>query len=328
MNSIIPVHASIVVPTFNGKSRQLEECLLALKHQKTRHAFEIIVVDDGSTDQTHELVNRLCEIQRFQQCRQGPAAARNLGIRKALGEIVLFIDDDCIPEPDWLEAMLQPFSDNSVVGVKGIYLSQQNELIAQFVQLEYEEKYDRMETFEKIDLVDTYSAAFRKEVLIREGGFDVSYRVPSVEDRELSLRLIEKGYKLVFQPAAKVWHAHPKTISEYFLKKFKNGYWAAQLLKNYPRIIRGTSDTPFSQKLQLGLAGMLLLIIFQGFWGRKNFKFPVFVWSMLFCFSGWAMGKKALGKSGILVLFFPFFLFLRAFAFGSGLFWGGCDAQD
>jgi glycosyltransferase involved in cell wall biosynthesis len=314
--------ASVVIPTFNGATRKLADCLEALRNQKTTCCYEIIVVDDGSTDDTVRLVQSMTEIRLIAQEQQGPAAARNLGSHQARGEIVLFTDDDCIPQPDWLEAMLKPFADGSVAGVKGRYLSRQPELIAQFVQLEYEEKYDRLSRFSYIDLIDTYSAAFRRNLLIDSGGFSTQFRVPSVEDREFSWRLAQNGNRLVFQPAAQVWHIHPQTVSEYFWKKFKNGFYGIQLIKKYPGMAKGTSDTRFTQKLQLLLVIGMFFAVIKSICSKNSF----FRWfsplGALFLASTFPTAGRAFRRDKRLLLLLPIFLFIRAQAFGLGLFAG------
>ena len=90
------------------------------------------------------------------QANAGPAAARNYGARLARGAILLFTDADCAPAPDWAERMLAPFADPTVAGAKGEYRTHQRELVARFVQQEYQDRYDRMTGQPQIDFVDTY----------------------------------------------------------------------------------------------------------------------------------------------------------------------------
>ena len=77
--------------------------------------------------------------------------------------------------------------------------------VPRFTQLEYEDRYDRMAGVESIDFVDTYSAAYRRDIFLANGGFDRTFPTASVEDQEFSFRLTEKGYRLVFVPSAKVY---------------------------------------------------------------------------------------------------------------------------
>ena len=154
---------SVVVPVYNGE-KTLARCLTSLQSQTIPiDKYEIVVVDDGSKDGTRKVAEG-CGVTVISQKNQGPAAARNLGVKMAKGNIVLFIDVDCAAAPNWIEEMTKPFSNPDIVGIKGTYKTTQQDLLARFVQLEYEEKYERMKMFPYIDFIDTYSAGFRKDI--------------------------------------------------------------------------------------------------------------------------------------------------------------------
>jgi glycosyltransferase involved in cell wall biosynthesis len=152
---------SIVIPTYNGGKR-IATCLTALLREIRDRDAEILVVDDGSTDDTAEVVGRFSKVRLIGQKNAGPAAARNHGAQEARGELLLFTDDDCEPAPGWLDYMLGPFDDPEVIGVKGAYRTRQRPLMARFVQAEYEDRHRLMARFRDIDFIDTYSAAFRR----------------------------------------------------------------------------------------------------------------------------------------------------------------------
>ncbi|MHA2028997.1 MAG: glycosyltransferase, partial [Candidatus Kariarchaeaceae archaeon] len=129
---------SIVIPA-NNAEQTIPTCLDALIHQTiSSKSYEIIVVDDGSSDRTCAQVMAYPNVRLFRQQNAGPSAARNLGVHNSKGEIVLFTDADCEPTSDWIEQMIAPFKEEEIVGVKGIYLSRQREKVARFVQLEFE----------------------------------------------------------------------------------------------------------------------------------------------------------------------------------------------
>ena len=115
---------SVVVAVLNSADA-LSRCLKALAALKTERVFEVVVVDDGSTVDLNPVreawAPQLClQWVRFPENR-GPAAARNEGIRLSRGEVVLFTDADCQPEPQWLESLTSPFSRSEVSGAKGVY---------------------------------------------------------------------------------------------------------------------------------------------------------------------------------------------------------------
>src|SRR2546429_9359593 len=101
---------SIIIPTFNG-GRRIGKCLDALLKQTPGKDVEILVVNDGSTDNTVDIVKKYPGVRCISQRNAGPAAARNRGVGEAQGSIILLTDDDCIPMADWVDAMLKPFRD-------------------------------------------------------------------------------------------------------------------------------------------------------------------------------------------------------------------------
>jgi glycosyltransferase involved in cell wall biosynthesis len=252
--------ASIVIPTFNGASR-IGNCLDSLVKQTAGQNVEILVVDDGSTDNTANVVRGYSSIRLVFQANAGPASARNRGALEAQGKILLFTDDDCVPMPDWLEAMLGPFRDPEVVGAKGVYRTHQKSLAARFVQIEYEDKYRLMAGLASIDFIDTYSAGFRRDRFLEMTGYDTSFPVACAEDIELSYRMSARGWKMKFVPAAIVYHTHPDTLSRYLKKKYKFAYWRMLAVRKNPGKGVKDSHTPQIMKLQLLLAPVLMLAV-------------------------------------------------------------------
>ncbi len=249
---------SVVVPAYNAAST-LGTCLAALRKQAyPRELYRIIVVDDGSTDDTAQVAESF-GVKVIRQKNQGASAARNAGLREATSDIVLFTDSDCEPDDEWIAEMVKPFSDPEVVGAKGFYKTKQTSLIARFAQVEYEMKCSRLRELKCIDFVDTYSAAYRRERLLEAGGFDTSYTTASAEDAELSYRLSSQGCKLVPAPGAFVYHQHPDSLLKYLRKKYRNAYWRAFTWQKHPSKIMSDSHTPLWHKLEVLLAPILLL---------------------------------------------------------------------
>lgn len=243
---------SVVIPAHN-EEKTIGNCLEGLITQTIdKDRYEIIVVDDGSTDNTPNIVNNFRGVRLIRQKNQGPAAARNKGAEEARGEIILFTDSDCIPFDNWIEEMIKPFDPNSeVVGVKGAYETKQRELIARFVQIEYEDKYDKLKKQTNIDFIDTYAAGFRRNVFLQANGFNREFPIACAEDVELSYRLANSGYKMIFNPKAKVSHLHPRSLMDYVKKKYKFSYWRMLAIKKHPNKIWNDTHTPQSMKIQL-----------------------------------------------------------------------------
>jgi len=318
------VEFSVVVPAYNAAAT-LGECLAALRSQTMPRArYEIIVVDDGSADATAQ-VAEAAGVHVLRQPNQGPAVARNLGVRQASGDIVLFTDADCVPAANWLEEMVAPFADPEIVGSKGVYRTRQPGLVPRFVQVEYQERYDQMERAHYIDFVDTYAAAYRRQVFLQHNGFDTSFPTASVEDQELSFRLAKRGYKMVFVPGAVVYHRHPPTLAAYVRRKYKTAYWKALVLRLHPDKAVRDSHTPGSLKVQMGLVCIfvpaLVLAAGLGIFG------PVLAAMLLLVVASFApFMLKAWRRDRTVALVSPVLLTARAAALSAGLLRGMWDA--
>ncbi|MEW5986577.1 MAG: sugar transferase [Chloroflexota bacterium] len=309
---------SVVVPAHNA-TQTIGECVRALQEQSLpKSLYEILVVDDGSTDDTAAQASQ-AGARVIRQERGRPAAARNRGFEAAAGEIVCFTDADCAPAPHWLQEITAPLVDPQVVGVKGTYATRQREIVARFVQLEYEDKYDRLRGQERIDFVDTYSAAYRRTVLLANNGFDEQF--PYLEDQELSFRLAARGYGMVFQPSAVVYHRHSPTLWAYFHKKYIIGFWKAQVVRRFPNQGVKDSHTPQVIKLQMGLmalAGMSLALtpfVRSGAWLLLALLVAFGLTTVPFVGKAWAKDRQVALAS-------PFLLAVRAFGLGIGYAWG------
>ena len=311
------ISVSVIVPAYNAAGT-LGACLEALRGQTVRRErYEVIVVDDGSTDQTAEIAGAH-DGQVISQANAGPAAARNRGAEAARGDLLLFTDADCAPAENWIERMVQPFADADVMGAKGVYRTRQKALVARFVQLEYEGKYQYMAGRDQINFVDTYSAAYRRELFLENGGFDISFSTASVEDQELSFRLARKGYRLVFVPDAVVYHIHDTSVLEYWRRKFNIGYWKALLLRWHPERAVSDSHTPQVLKLQIGVVALLCLsLLLAPFWTQA--LWGSLALGILFLLSSLSLLLRVARRDPAVVPVAPFLLLARALALGTGL---------
>lgn len=312
------MRASVIIPAYNAETT-LARCLVALAVQTLPpQDFEVIVVDDGSTDATAQLVASFDRARCISFPRAGAAAARNRGAHAAQGPILLFTDADCAPLPDWMDKMLAVFADPQVVGAKGRYLTQQRQPIARFVQIEYEEKYARLRRAQTIDFVDTYSAAYRRSVFLENHGFDESFPTASAEDREFSFRLARQGYKMVFVSDAIVFHEHTATLGSYLRRKFWNGYWNVRVHARHPKKLWKDSHTPQTQKLQtilfLGILIMLLAVPFSSL-----ARLAVLGAIALFVLSALPLLALVLRRDAAIGWVAPAMIVLRSGALGLGL---------
>jgi cellulose synthase/poly-beta-1,6-N-acetylglucosamine synthase-like glycosyltransferase len=269
---------SVIISVYNG-AKTIRRCLESICNQVyPKELYEIIVIDDGSQDKTRTIIEQFQHIRLLCQNRRGPAAARNTGAEHAKHDILLFTDADCIPEPDWIKEMTAPFKDYSIAGVKGRYINRQKEFAARFIQFEYEEKYARMARRERIDFIDTYSAAYKKEIFLKFGGFDEYFPTASAEDIDFSFRLAQAGLQMVFNPKAIVVHQFETHTWGYLKKKIKNGFWRFFVISRYPRKLIADSHTPQIQKLQLVLFFFLVVAVFSArFIGIPDLILPLII---------------------------------------------------
>ena len=309
---------SIIIPAYNA-AQTIEGCIGALQQQTTAEETEIIVVDDASTDDTARVAAAI-GVRVISEGKLGKSGSRNAGAGAAKGEILLFTDADCEPLPDWIEQMIAPFrQDPAVVGVKGAYYSRQTELVARFTQLEVEERYDRMRKLPTTNFIDTYAAAYKRDIFLENGGFDID--LPEVEDQDFSFRLAAKGYKMVFAPEARVYHRHTVSAVHYFRRKFAIGKWKAMLMHRHPERLVNDSRTP--QLLKVQMVFVLLLapaLIAAILW-------PPLLWALLAVALGFIASclpfliKAVRRDLPVLVIALPM-LWLRAVALAYGYVYG------
>ena len=317
MNSAAPdICFSVIIPAYNAEGT-LGACLEALDHQSIpRDDYEVIVVDDGSTDGTSE-ISKGFNIEYILQSNHGPATARNKGAQAARGDIILFTDSDCIPDQNWIREMVSPFKDSEVIGVKGAYKTRQRELAARFAQAEFEDRYDLLQKSPSIDMVDTYSAAFRKDVFQSMCGFDEGFPVPNNEDTELSYRLAAAGHKLIFNPKAFVYHTHPKTFIKYLKLKFWRGYWRMVVYRRYPNKAVKDTYTPAVIKIQTILMALSLPLFILSCFVPGLFYLALMSW-VIIIFSSLPFSLKNFKKDRAVSSISPVLVLLRALVFAVG----------
>jgi glycosyltransferase involved in cell wall biosynthesis len=202
------VKFSVVIPTYN-RAATLRQTLTALMAQDYPD-YEIIVVDDGSTDDTRAMIAReFPQVRYIYQQNRGPAAARNRGIAHARGEIIAFTDDDCVPPRDWLARLADGYARYpDVVGVGG-YLEAPDEVLQRAPLARYERfiarRVFRVSEREYVGGFEcpaggTNNIAYRRAILERVGGFDEAFPYAAGEDADLKWRICQLGARLLYVP--------------------------------------------------------------------------------------------------------------------------------
>jgi GT2 family glycosyltransferase len=224
------MRVSIVIPVYK-RAAWLKKCIEALQKQVSAEPFEIVIVDDGSPneDEIAEVVTRAnfgsLPLAFNRKTNAGPAAARNSGVKMASGEIVCFLDDDSIPDRNWLTEITEPFRfSSSAAIVNGRTCSYDRE--ARLPLLLEREVYPAKNWA-------TCNIAYRRTVFDALGGFDESFSEPSWEDNDLGLRAKFAGYEHLYAERAVVYHPHETTLDEYKEKCLLNGRGAAVFSRKY-----------------------------------------------------------------------------------------------
>jgi len=254
------IQISVVVPTYNSKE-ELKKCLAVLTKQTfSADKYEVIIVDDGSTDGTEEAVEEIKKdlkksmqrnLKYFKQENSGPAVARNLGIQKAEGEIIAFTDSDCIARPNWLEEIDKSFQDAQILGVSGQTIS-----------------LDVLVFPWRIAPAGfgftTCNMAYKESALADAGGFDEKFGVPYYEDTDLALRLKKNGGNIIQNKQAIVVHP-PRVLGVKGLAKqaFLHRY-DSLFSRLYPGYVNdfGAPFKPIFWRFSLVGLGSLLLSVF------------------------------------------------------------------
>src|SRR5437867_1223374 len=309
---------SVVVCTYNG-ARTIRDCLEALERLRYPD-YEVIVVDDGSTDTTAAIARRY-DCRLIQTENRGLASARNTGLHAARGEIVAYIDDDAYPDPDWLTYLANRFLSAAHVGVGGPNIAPAGDgRTAECVARAPGGPVHVLLSDREAEHIPGCNMAFRKESLEAIGGFDPQFRAAG-DDVDVCWRLQERKWTLGFSAAAVVWH-HPRRSVRAFWKQ-QSGYGRAEAMleRKWPEKYNATGHLTWSGRLYgQGLPQLLGRgRIYHGPWGSAPFQSlyqpaPSSFWSLAGT-PEWILVIIALGGLSLLgVVWHPLLLTLVPFA--------------
>jgi len=241
---------SVVVITFN-RSKLISPCLESLgKQTYPKDRYEVIVVDDGSTDDTAQIAEAHgVKVVRHAKNR-GTPIARNTGLAAVKGEIIAYIDDDAVADPEWLHYLLRPFEDPKVTATGGQTFAYKTEYLAERylsatgygnpAPLAFGTSKNPLWRFfiylkdmfvpisiatepTEVQAVFGLNCAFHISALRTIGGFDE--RMAFAEDSEISTRLREQGARIIFEPQAIIHHRHREGVA-YLIRQtyYRTGY--------------------------------------------------------------------------------------------------------
>jgi GT2 family glycosyltransferase len=223
---------SVVVCVHNG-ARTLAECLDGIARLRYPD-YEVIVVDDGSTDATAAIAQARPVRLVVTGANVGLSRARNLGLAAASGEIVAYIDDDAWPDPYWLHYLAWTFLTSDHAGVGGPNLPPPGDgLVADCVANTPGGPIHILIDDEEAEHIPGCNMAFRRSALTAVGGFDARFRIAG-DDVDLGWRLQQRGWTLGFHPAAVVWHHRRGLVRAFWRQQLNYGRAEALLERKWP----------------------------------------------------------------------------------------------
>jgi GT2 family glycosyltransferase len=228
---------SVVVPTYQ-RPVQLERCLRGLAAlDYPRHAFEVIVVNDGGSPKSAAVVDAFSgrlPVQCLSQPRSGPARARNAGAARARGTYLAFTDDDCVPAADWLTQLevdlvrerRRAVGGLTVNALPGVLYSTASQLLVDYLYQYFRSRHRDTRFF------TSNNVAFPAELFRQVGGFDESFPLAAAEDREFCERWTRHGLQLVYAEEAVVHHWHHMDLRRFLRQHFNYGRGADVLQRS------------------------------------------------------------------------------------------------
>ena len=264
---------SVVVCTYNGAStiRDTLEALRDLDYP----AFEVIVVNDGSTDETGQIASTY-PYRVIDEENQGLSRARNTGIAAATGEIVAFIDDDAYPDPHWLRFLALSFMEGNYAAVGGPNLAPSNDGWRADAIANAPGGPNAVLISDRIaEHIPGCNMAFRKSALEAVGGFDPRFRTAG-DDVDICWRLQDRGEVIGYSAAAVVWHHRRRYLRTYWKQQVGYGKAEALLEKKWPSRYDSLGRLSWLGRIYgRGVARDFSSLggrVYQGVWGTAPFQ--------------------------------------------------------
>lgn len=295
---------SVVVCAFNAAAT-LDDNLCSLARLSYPN-YEVIVVNDGSTDATPQIAERY-DVRVISVPNGGLSAARNLGLHAASGEIVAYTDADTRVDRDWLSHLVQPFLEHDFAGVGGPnVVPRDDSWVAQCVARAPGGPIHVMLDNVTAEHIPGCNMAFRRSALLEVGGFDPTY-IKAGDDVDICWRLQDAGYKLGFAPGALVFHHHRASVSAYLRQQIGYGEGESFLFHRHGDRFNARGHMRWSGRIYSQLPAYRTLfqqVIYQGRFGVEPFPLTyqggLSLWSALPHLIEWHLLTALLCAAGLL----------------------------
>ncbi|MBL9200687.1 MAG: glycosyltransferase [Opitutaceae bacterium] len=303
---------SVVVAAYNGAAT-LDECLAGIARLEYPD-YELIVIDDGSTDETAAIAVRH-GVQPIRVPNGGLSRARNLGIEAAKGEIVAFIDSDAYPDPHWLYYVVTALEEKGGAAVGGPNLIPPGVgFVEECVDCAPGNPTHVLLDDERAEHIPGCNMAYRKSALLEIGNFDPTHRAAG-DDVDVCWKLLVRGHTIAFSPSGVVFHHRRPTVKAFLKQQKGYGYAEAHLQRRYPgrynffghQVWRGhVYDTVSHSIRQHGLPLLFQSRVYQGSFCGEQFQsvYQPFLnwWIQIFTAIEWQVVTLGLLLSGALGL--------------------------
>lgn len=240
---------TVIIPTRNRAAKLAATLGCLCRQTLSTQSFEVVVVDNGSSDHTDEIFSEFGNSFPFwravREGKPGAAAARNRGVEASTGPILLFLDDDVLADARLLEEHLnvhRRFSEVAVLGTVQFPWSGQEGGYSPFIQC----LVDHPELLQSFNFPDpdnvpfmhfyTCNISLPRSLFIKVGGFDEAFTSCGFEDTDFGYRLIRSGYRIVHNPSASAIHNLELSFSGFIQKRYNAGLWLGYLLDKHPEL--------------------------------------------------------------------------------------------
>jgi O-antigen biosynthesis protein len=296
---------SVVVCAYNAE-RTMAACLASLEVLNYPD-YEVIVVNDGSTDRTLAIAEGFPYCRIISQENKGLSVARNVGAAAATGEIVAYTDSDCVADPDWLTYLVARMEEGGLSACGGPnFPPPEDSLVPSAVAVSPGGPTHVLISDEVAEHIAGCNMAFRRDALMALGGFDPLYRAAG-DDVDICWRFQDAGHTIGFSPAAIVWHFRRNTVTAYLNQQRGYGKAEALVYAKHPFRFNLFGQAKWLGRIYGDLSAALLLsrkpVIYSGTFGRGLFQTmyepPSSLTSVLPLTFEWSVAAIVLALAGI-----------------------------